>query len=105
MSAASHRRPLTSTLQLMGRGSVGIVDDQWRMIGETAAFVDRGGRDAVAKLRAHQLIIDAPADVLLPGTPAVRPPCVLPGLLIDYAEGIDVADLADELLPPRTLLV
>ncbi len=50
---------------------------------------------------ADDLVVDAPPDVLGPGLPAVGPPGVLLGVLIDDTERIDPAGLFDDLVHPR----
>src|SRR5687768_9956714 len=80
-----------------------VVDDQRRVVGETLGFVDRftprGGGDA----RRGDLVVDAPADILLPRLAAVRPPGVLVGLVVQAAEYIDEAQLVEDLRQPGTL--
>src|SRR5687768_12385857 len=81
-----------------------IIDGQRRVIGEATRLVDRLlhrlGRDA----GRGDLVIDAPADVLLPRLPAVRPPGVLLGIRVEAPEYVDVAELVEHAREPGPLL-
>src|SRR5215467_11381517 len=81
-----------------------VVDRQGRVVGEALVLVDpralRFRRDA----RRRDLVVDAPADVLLPRLAAVRPPGVLPRPGIDSSEDIDPADAVEGLGQPFALL-
>src|SRR5262249_1674822 len=81
-----------------------VVDRQRRVVGEAAVLVDaralRFRRDA----RRRDLVVDAPADVLLPRLAAVRPPGVLPGPRVDAAEHVHPADAIEGLAEPGALL-
>src|SRR5688572_28647571 len=80
-----------------------IVDRQGRMIGEAARLVDRLLQGLGRDRGRGDLVIDAPADVLLPGLPPVRPPGVLVGLGVQPPEDMDMAQLVEHLREPRAL--
>src|SRR5262249_52442393 len=68
------------------------------------AMVDRlrdGGR---GDPRRGDVAVESPADVLCPGTTAVRPPGVLIGLVVQAPEDVDEADLVEDAGEPGTLL-
>src|SRR5258708_8179935 len=50
------------------------------------------------------MVVDAPADVLLPGLATIRPPGVLPRPWIDFAEHVHPADPGESLGEPGTFL-
>src|SRR6185295_672979 len=81
-----------------------VVDDERRVVGETLRLVDRLAPRRGGDARRGDLVVDAPADVLLPGLAAVRPPGVLVGLLVQLAEHIDEAELVEHLRQPGALL-
>src|SRR5262245_43214829 len=68
------RRPSGSRL---AQGGV-IVDRERRVIGEALFLVDPRALRFRRDPGRRDLVVDAPADVLLPCLPAVRPPGVLP---------------------------
>src|SRR5204862_4666673 len=51
----------------------------------------------------RDLVVDAPADVLRPRLPAIRPPRVLPGSRVDTPEHVDEAELVEHVREPRAL--
>src|SRR5512134_3294893 len=93
------RRPAGSLLKLML-----VVDDERRMVGEALRLVDRLPARERRDAGRRDLVIDAPAHVLLPGLAAVRPPGVLLGLVVQLAEHVDEAQLVEHAREPRPLL-
>src|SRR5437764_3426227 len=81
-----------------------VVDDERRVIGEAPVLVDRDRTGLRGDARRRHLVIDAPADVLLPRLPARRPERVLLGLLVDGAEDVDEADLVEYPREPGAFL-
>ncbi len=81
-----------------------VVDDQRRMIGEAAGFVDRRRARGCGDARRRDLVVDAPADILGPRLPAIGPPGILFGPRIEATEDIDEAQLVEHLREPRALL-
>src|SRR4051812_47767238 len=81
-----------------------IVDNERRVIGETARLVDEFPVGGLRNARRRHLIVDAPTDVLLVCLAPVRPPGVLVGLGIQTAEDIDIAELVEHLREPGALL-
>src|SRR5690242_947049 len=81
-----------------------IVDRERRVIGEAPRLVDRLLQRARRDAGRRDLVVDAPADVLLPRLAAVRPPCVLLGALVQPPEHVDVAELVEHLAQPGALL-
>src|SRR5688572_8510877 len=81
-----------------------IVDRQGRMIGEAARLVDRLLHGLGRYGRRGDLVVDAPADILLPGLSPVRPPGVLVRLGVQEPEDVDIAKLVEHLREPRALL-
>ena len=90
---ARGRRPRTP-----GAGaSEVVVDRQRRVVGEALAAVDRRRtRSAVAQGRRHDLVVDAPADVVGARRAAVGPPGVV------LASGLQRAERVDPARRPRT---
>ena len=57
------------------------------------------------KSGAQHLVVDAPADVLVPaGRAAVRPPGVMLGLRVHFTKRIHVPHVAEQLVEPRAFL-
>src|SRR5688572_5111698 len=81
-----------------------VVDDQRRVIGEAPGLVDRFSARARGDARRGDLVVDAPAYVLLPRLAAVRPPGVLVGLVVQAPEYVDEAELVEHPREPRALL-
>src|SRR2546423_184108 len=81
-----------------------IVDRQRRVVGEALALVDRFANRRGGDARRRHLVVDAPADVLLPGLAAVRPPGVVLRVRIEPAEDVDEADLVEHVREPGALL-
>src|SRR6185503_16439270 len=81
-----------------------VVDDERCVVGEALRLVDRLAPRRGGDARCGDLVVDAPADVLLPRLAAVRPPCVLLGLVVQLAEHIDEAELVEYLRQPGALL-
>src|SRR5918992_5269908 len=77
-----------------------IIDRQGRVVGEAARLVDRLLHRLCRDAGRGDLIIDAPADVLLPCLTAARPPGVLLGIGIEAPEDIDVAQLVEHPAQP-----
>lgn len=73
------------------------------MIGKSLFLVDIGRQNPVGEPFGDNLVIQAPADVLVPGAAAVRPPRILIGFSVDGAERVNVAVLAKHLIEPRAL--
>src|SRR4029450_1132951 len=81
-----------------------IVDDQRRMVGKAPVLVDRHGVRLDRDSRCGDLIVDAPADILRPRLAAVRPPRVMPRLLVDAAKYVDETQLVENPGQPCALL-
>src|SRR5262245_21881626 len=94
------RRPSGSRL---AQGGV-IVDGQRCVVGEALFLVDARALRLRGDPRRRDLVVDAPADVLLPRLAAVRPPGVLPRARVDAAEHVHPADLVERLAEPGALL-
>src|SRR5207302_429916 len=81
-----------------------VVDGQRRVVGEALRLVDRfparGGSDP----GGGDLVIDAPADILRPGLPAIGPPGVLIRLLVEAPENIDKAQRVEYAGEPGAFL-
>src|SRR4051794_15417294 len=63
-----------------------IVYGERRVVGEAPVLVDRAALRRVREARRSDLVVDAPAHVLRPRLPAIRPPRVLVGAAIDAAK-------------------
>ena len=59
--------------------------------------------DAVFQVVGHDMVVDAPAEILGTGTSAEAPPTVLVGLLHQLSEAVDVA-VAEEFGHPLAFL-
>src|SRR5512139_973144 len=73
-----------------------IVDRQRCVVREPRVLPDRGPPHAPAEIRADDVIVDAPPDVLRPRLAAVRPPRVLVRLGVHGAERVDVLHAAEQ---------
>src|SRR5687768_15698072 len=73
------RMPSGSVLRQSGSELVVIVDRERRVVGEALRLIDRLLACGLGDARGGDLVIDAPADILLPRLAAVRPPGVLVG--------------------------
>lgn len=60
------------------------------MIGEPTVLINLRAARSPRQSLADDLVVDPPTHVLRPGLPAIRPPGVLVGLVINFSEGIDV---------------
>src|SRR5207244_11260588 len=85
------RRPSGSLLTQR----VVIVDRQRRVVGEAARLVDRFLDRRPGHAGRGDLVVDAPADVLLPCLVAVGPPGVRVGLQIQLAVEVHLADVVE----------
>src|SRR3981081_3553627 len=74
------------------------------MVGKALRLVDRFPARRGGDPGGVDLLCDAPADVLRPGLPAIRPPGVLVGLLVEAPENVDKAQLAEHPGEPGALL-
>src|SRR5262245_3273305 len=81
-----------------------IVDGERSVVGEALRLVDRLLLRGARHAGRGDLVVDAPADVLLPRLAAVRPPGVLLGPGIQPAEHVDEAELVEDARQPRALL-
>src|SRR5688572_17846195 len=81
-----------------------VVDDERRVVREALGLVDRFPARGGGHARRGDLVVDAPADVLLPRLAAVRPPRVLIGLVVQLAEHIDETQLVEDARQPCALL-
>src|SRR6185503_18132325 len=81
-----------------------VVDDERRVVGKALRLVDRLAPRRGGDARRGDLVVDAPADVLLPRLAAVRPPGVLLGLVVQLAEHVDEAELVEYFRQPGALL-
>src|SRR6056300_530260 len=52
----------------------------------------------------HYLVVDAPSDIVVPCSAAIRPPRVLVLLLLESAKRIGISVLAKNLVEPRAFL-
>src|SRR5210317_669100 len=77
-----------------------VIHCQRRVIGESLVAIDIGTNDLVAKPGRHDMVVDAPADVLVPGAPAIGPPGVLLRLLVDRPERVDPSIASKDLVQP-----
>src|SRR5690606_22676002 len=68
-----------------------VVDDERRVVGEALLAVDRARTQALAQGRGHELVVDAPADVVGTGRAAVAPPGVVLAFRVERAIGVDPA--------------
>src|SRR5882672_7052652 len=102
MSDARLGRVWSITRSLPSR--IAVVDGERRAVGEAPALVDRAALHATAQCFGDDLIDNAPADVLRPGRPAIGPPRVLIGLLVDDTKCVNVARESDQLIEPGTFL-
>src|SRR5687768_5932027 len=95
-------RMLRSTSRQPGRaggaalstsGVVVIVHQVRRVVAELRLRVDRAGSQALAHGRRHDLVVDAPPDVLLAHAEALAPPRVVLPVRMQAAVGVDPAAL------------
>src|SRR5690348_666732 len=80
-----------------------VIDDDGRVIGEAAVLVARHRASARRDARRRHLVVDAPADILLPRLASRRPERVVVRLLVDAAEHVDEADLVEHAGQPGAL--
>ncbi len=73
------------------------------MIGKSLGLIDVSSQHLIAETRRHDLVVQAPTDVLVPCAAAARPPRILIGLFVDGAERVNVAVLTKHLIEPRAL--
>src|ERR1043165_5677209 len=81
-----------------------IVDGQRRVVGKPLRLVDRFLLRRRRDARGRDLVVEAPADVLLPRLAAVRPPGVLLRLVVQAAEDVDETHLVEHARQPGALL-
>src|SRR5215470_3285767 len=81
-----------------------VVDDERRVIGKAPALVDSCGARRRGDARRRDLVVDAPTHVIRPGLPAIRPPGVLPRLLVETAENVDETQFVKYAAQPRAFL-
>src|SRR5688572_11358891 len=74
------------------------------MVREPLRLVDRLPDRGGGNTGSGDLVVDAPADVLLPSLAAVGPPGVLLRLRVQAPEHVDVAELVEHLAEPGALL-
>jgi len=74
------------------------------MIGKKTFFVNANFPRRCGELGRHQLVVDTPSNVMFTRPPAVRPPGILVGSIIDGSEGVDETDLVDDVIHPGALL-
>ena len=75
--------------------SVGVIDNQRRVIGEALRLVDSGHLRPRGDAGRGDLAIDAPADILGPCLAAIRPPGVSRQFGMQPAKHIDKANLVE----------
>src|SRR5215831_5754373 len=81
-----------------------VVDRQRRVVREALRLVDARALRFRGDARRRDLVVDAPADVLLPRLAAVRPPGVLPRARVDAAEHVHPAGVVEGRGEPSALL-
>src|SRR5580700_1490402 len=81
-----------------------VIHGQRRVIGETSSLVYGGGAGLAGQRAAHDLVVDAPADVVGARLSAVGPPGVQLRLRSHLAERIHVASRTEQLVHPGALL-
>src|SRR5262245_36323577 len=74
------------------------------MVRESTGAIDAGAVHRRLEASADDLIVDTPADVLLPRPTTIRPPRILIGRLVHHPKGIDESGGAEYLVHPRPLL-
>src|SRR3546814_8102577 len=74
---------------LPGDASVGVVDRERRVVGEARLAQDRTALQAIAQRRRHELVIDAPTDVVGARRATVAPPGVVLAFRVERAVGVD----------------
>ena len=74
------------------------------MIGETLVLIDALLLRLLRDARRGDLVVDAPAHVLLVRPAAVGPPGVLIGLVVERAEHVHPAEFVEHLCEPGALL-
>src|SRR6056297_926181 len=80
-----------------------VIEDQRGVVGEADVLVDAGLAGAVGRTGAGHVVVDPPADVVVPGPAPIRPPGVLLGPGVDAAEGVVHADRTEHLVHPGPL--
>src|SRR5206468_11276510 len=100
--AAAARRPRASR-RAWARSKV-VVHDERGVIREAPLLVYGGGARPAGEVGAHDLVIDAPADVLRARLSAVRPPGVEPRLGSHLAKRVDIARRPEQPVHPGALL-
>src|SRR6478752_8325812 len=78
-------------LRSCGHLRQGVVHDERRVVGEARLRMDRARTQPVAQRRRHDLVIDAPADVLGARRAAVAPPRVILAFGMQRAIRVDPA--------------
>ena len=81
----------STTTAVIGHLRQGVVDDEGRVVGEARLRMDRARTQPVAQRRRHDLVIDAPADVLGARRAAVAPPGVILAFGMQRAIRVDPA--------------
>src|SRR4051812_17220847 len=90
-------------MQTLADGEL-VVDHERRVIRESPVLVDRDRTCRRCDSRCGDLIVDAPADVLLPRLAAIRPPRVLLRTDVDAAKDIDESQLVENSAEPRAFV-
>src|SRR5215472_1321400 len=108
--SAARTRPLADSSRSVRRAGAGralelmlVIDDQWRVVGEARLGPDGGRLNVRFEPGADDLIVDAPAHVLLPGLATVGPPGVLIRQRVHHPERVDVPALIKQLVEPGAL--
>src|SRR5690625_3303488 len=86
------------------RRSRSVVDSKRRVIGKARVTIDGTTLEPFAERRGDELVIDAPADVTLTRTSAVRPPSVVLPLGIERAVAVHPAVFVHQRVHPRPLV-
>src|SRR5699024_5244441 len=81
-----------------------IIQRKRRMIGQPLLAVDRFGHGLVGQSRRGRMVVDAPADVVVPGAAPVRPPGVFVGIRVQAAKDVDQPDFIEHAIHPVALM-
>src|SRR5690606_9952830 len=77
-----------------------VVDNHRRMLGEAHLARDAGMANEAPQPRGENLIVEAQPQVQVLGLLAVGPPAVQIGFAGDFAQCIDIAEVAEDLVHP-----
>src|SRR5574341_1563506 len=80
-----------------------VIDDEGRVVREPSCLVDRLFAGPFGDAGRGDLVVDAPAHVLLPRLATIGPPGVLVGLVVQAPEDVDEAQLVEYAREPLAL--